>query len=62
MEKGKHYGKVLSDMINEHELSLGYLCKKLETTRYKLNKNLVDGNFKQYQKQFIEKLNQKINL
>jgi hypothetical protein len=57
-----HYGKLLSRLIEEHDLSLGYLCKRLETTRYKLNKNLEDGEFTSLQKQFIQALDLKIEM
>jgi transcriptional regulator with XRE-family HTH domain len=51
-----NYGKKLNELIKTHDLSLAYLCKRLEVSRYMLNKNLKTGNFKQYQKQLIDKL------
>lgn len=51
-----HYGRILTELIDKHELQYGYLCKKLECSRYVLNKRLVDGKFKNVQKRFIDKL------
>lgn len=61
MEKKKHYGKELKNIIEEHELKFSYLCRRMEISRHKLNKNLKDGLFKQYQKDFIDKLKVKLN-
>lgn len=59
--KKDHYGKLLQNIIEVHQLKLGYICQRLEMSRYKLNQSLKTGIFKDYQKQWIDKLNQRLN-
>jgi hypothetical protein len=56
-----NYKEKLNNLIAEHDLSLSYLCKRLNLSRYKLNLRLKDGDFTINQAKVIDKIERGMN-